>query len=61
MWNTYQEEFCASPTMVSGWGWVREVLQGGEEEMVLFKLKRWSVLKDMVPDVGELIFAQVPV
>ena len=33
----------------------------GQEKLVLFKLKSWGVLQDMVPDVGELIFAQVPV
>ena len=34
---------------------------GRGERLVLFKLKSWSVLQDMIPDVGELILAQVPV
>ena len=33
----------------------------GREKLVLLKLKSWSVLQDLLLDVGELIFALIPV
>ena len=57
MQNTYQEDVCA-PLWLVGWEGKGGPVGGG---LVLFEFKSWSVLQDMVPDVEELIFAQVSV
>ena len=41
-WNTHQVGW-------EGWG---GPCRGGEEMLVLCKLTSWSVLQDLVPDVG---------
>ena len=48
------------PLWLVGWE-VWRSHRGQEEKLVLFKLQSWSVLWDVVPDVEELIFAQVTV
>ena len=47
------------PTMVSGLVQVGIGREG--ERLILFKLKSWSVMQNMIPYVGQLILAQIPV
>ena len=52
------KKMCVPPLWLVGRGVMAHV---GDVNLGLFNLKSWCVLQDLVPDVWELIFAQVPV